>query len=360
MTGPGAEALLARAAGRLLDWYGAHARPLPWRDNPEPYRVWVSEVMLQQTRIEAVKPYFARFMEALPTVGHLARAPEDQVLKLWEGLGYYSRARSLHRAAKDVMEKYGGEIPGTVKGLLALPGVGRYTAGAVASIAFGEDAAAVDGNVLRVWSRLLCREEDVLSPAVRKRAEEELAAALPSGRAGDFNQAIMELGEVVCVPRSPRCGACPLEDICEARGLGVEGSLPVKAPKKPRRVEKRTVFWLTHEGKVALRQRPGKGLLAGLWEPPSCEGWLEGPEALAFLEGWGMRAGPLRALPPTKHVFSHLEWHMQNWAAQVQAPGGGFTWASPGQLERDMALPSAFSPELLALAGMGAAVENIK
>ena len=337
------EDILGQAPGLLLAWYEKNARVLPWREDPRPYRVWVSEIMLQQTRVEAVKPYFQRFMEALPTVEALAEAPEEQVLKLWEGLGYYSRARNLHRAAKLVAERYGGEVPGTVKELLALPGVGSYTAGAVASIAFGVQAPAVDGNVLRVVSRLLCREEDILSPVVKKMTEQEIAAILPQGRAGDFNQAMMELGALICLPGgNPACKSCPLEGICRARALGVEGSLPVKAQKKPRRVEKRTVFLLVCGGRAALRQRDEKGLLAGLWELPAASGQLHEEEARQVLLGWGLKPGALRKLDNACHVFTHLEWHMTAWAGEAEAPCPGFFWASKEDLRRDITLPSAF------------------
>ena len=337
------EDILAQVPERLLEWYGRSARVLPWRAEPTPYRVWVSEIMLQQTRVEAVKPYFNRFMEALPTVGALAAAPEEQVLKLWEGLGYYSRARNLQKAAKMVMGRFGGELPGTVKELLTLPGVGSYTAGAVASIAFGEAAPAVDGNVLRVVSRLLCREEDILAPAIKKKTEKELAAILPPGRAGDFNQAMMELGALICLPGAgPKCGDCPLEGACEARRLGVEGSLPVKSQKKARRVEERTVFLLTCQGRAALRRREDQGLLAGLWELPAAEGFLSQGEAQAVLAGWGLETGGLAPLPEAKHVFSHVEWHMRGWAGEARAMAPGFSWVTGEELGREITLPSAF------------------
>lgn len=336
------DTILAQVPAPLLAWYARSARALPWRDTPAPYRVWVSEIMLQQTRVEAVKPYFQRFMEALPSIGALAAAPEEQVLKLWEGLGYYSRARNLHQAAKKAVRQYGG-LPATVPELLSLPGIGTYTAGAVASIAFGAQVPAVDGNVLRVVSRLLCREEDILSPAVKKLTERQLASILPAGRAGDFNQAMMELGALICLPgAAPKCAQCPLASICEAHRLGVEASLPVKSAKKPRRIEGRTVFVLTCRGRAALRMRPGKGLLAGLWELPNTEGCLDEAEARALLEGWGIHPGSLSALGEARHVFSHIEWHMSAWAAEAAHPAPGFFWATARQLRQEMTLPAAF------------------
>jgi len=265
------------------------------------------------------------------------------VLKLWEGLGYYSRARNLQRAAQEAAARFGGELPGTVPELLSLPGIGPYTAGAIASIAFGAQAPAVDGNVLRVVSRLLCREEDVLSPAVKKRTERQLAAILPPGRAGDFNQAMMELGALVCLPgAAAKCAQCPLAALCEAHRLGVEASLPVKSPKRPRKIEDRTVFVLTCQGRAALRMRPAKGLLAGLWELPGKEGFFNEAEAQVLLGSWGLRPGRLEPLGEARHVFSHIEWHMTAWAASVEGPAPGFFWATEGQLRQEVALPSAF------------------
>ena len=227
--------ILEKIPALLLRWYDGCARVLPWREDPAPYRVWVSEIMLQQTRVEAVKPYYERFLERLPTVKAVAEAPEEQLLKLWEGLGYYNRVRNLQKGAQQVMERFGGEVPADFKALRSLPGVGDYTAGAIASIAFGIPVPAVDGNVLRVLSRLLARREDILDAKVKKRVETEITGIIPKGRAGDFNQSLMELGAMVCLPNgAPKCGNCPLEAICLAHRAGIQGELPVKAPKKPR------------------------------------------------------------------------------------------------------------------------------
>ncbi|WP_418706515.1 A/G-specific adenine glycosylase, partial [Anaerotruncus massiliensis (ex Liu et al. 2021)] len=257
----------------LLGWYAENARDLPWRREVTPYRVWISEIMLQQTRVEAVKGYFARFIGALPGPAELAAVDERELLKLWEGLGYYSRARNLQKAARVIMETYGGELPASHEELLTLPGVGPYTAGAVASIAFGLPEPAVDGNVLRVLSRLTADNSDIADPAVKRAAERTVRGIIPAGRAGAFNQALMELGATVCAPNGPpACGRCPLAGLCAAHAAGNETAYPVKAAKKARRVEERTVLLLVRDELLALRRRPAKGLLAGLWELPNLPG----------------------------------------------------------------------------------------
>lgn len=326
----------------LLHWYDAGARVLPWRENPAPYRVWVSEIMLQQTRVEAVKPYFERFMQALPTVEALAQAPQEQILKLWEGLGYYNRVRNLQKAAQIVMEEHGGRLPADPAQLLALPGVGEYTAGAVASIAFGCKIPAVDGNVLRVFARLLGSGEDISDAKVKRERTEQIGEIMPE-RAGDFNQALMELGAMVCIPNgAPKCGECPLAGLCTAHRQGMEEAFPVKKAKKARRQEDRTVFLLTCEGRAALRRRPEKGLLAGLWELPCTEGKLEKREAQAVLRDWDIEFDRLTQLPDSRHVFTHVEWHMACWSAELTEPAGDFIWADREALEQAYTLPSAF------------------
>ena len=330
-------------ADLLLDWYDRCARVLPWRSEVSPYRTWVSEIMLQQTRVDTVLPYFERFMTELPTVADLAACPEEKLLKLWEGLGYYSRVRNLQKAARVVMEEYGGAIPGDFAALRKLPGIGDYTAGAIGSIAFGLPLPAVDGNVLRVISRLTCREDDILDPRVKRRTEEEILTVQPQGRPGDFNQALMDLGATVCLPNgAPLCGQCPWEGLCLAHAKGVEETLPVKAAKRPRKVEERTVFLLTCGDRLALNRRPEKGLLAGLWELPAAPGKLKKEEARQLLVGWGLSVPRLEKLPGDTHVFTHVEWRMAAWAAWVDEPLPAFTWATARELERDIMLPSAF------------------
>ena len=326
---------LHAAAVHLLRWYDASRRILPWRELPTPYRVWVSEIMLQQTRVEAVKPYYERFLAALPTVQALAEAPEEQLMKLWEGLGYYSRVRNLQKAALVVCEQYGGELPHTSAELVKLPGIGPYTAGAIASIACGEVCTAVDGNVLRVISRILARDWDIKSNAVKQDVTGLVQQMIPSDRPGDFNQALMELGAIVCLPNgAPDCAHCPWHDLCLTREQGRQDEIPKKSAKKARPVEQRTVYLLFCDGKVALRRRPEKGLLAGLWEFPNV---LEGQSpdfGVALLEQTeGKRA---------KHIFSHVEWHMRGVTACVEQPDRAFYWATAQELREDIALPSAF------------------
>ena len=334
---------LSRIVPPLIAWYDRCARILPWREDPAPYRVWVSEVMLQQTRVETVKPYFARFLRELPDVAALAAAPEAQLLKLWEGLGYYSRVRNLQKGARAVTERFGGVIPGDFDALLTLPGIGRYTAGAIASIAFGVPVPAVDGNVLRVTARLLDCHDPVTEPAVKRRIEDALKAVIPADRPGTFNQGLMELGATVCLPNgAPKCEGCPLSALCLGRERGTAEVLPVKAAKKPRRIEERTVFLLTCRGRIGLRRRPEKGLLAGLWELPALPGALDREEAAAALSARGIVAVP-EPLPGAKHIFTHLEWHMRAWAAECPEELPGLTWADREELREIYTLPSAFS-----------------
>lgn len=303
---------LRQLEGPLLFWYGENARELPWRQSPEPYRVWISEIMLQQTRVEAVKPYFERFMRELPAVRDLAEAGDDRLMKLWEGLGYYSRARNLKKAAIIACENYGGDLPGDYGALLKLPGIGSYTAGAIASIAFGLAEPAVDGNVLRVLSRVTASREDIQKQAVKREFENLVRSVMPKDRAGDYNQALIEVGALVCVPNGgPRCGECPMATLCLARERGLTGEIPVKAPKKARRIEERTVFLVEMDGKVAIRKREGKGLLASLYELPNREGQMSVSQALESLgipEAFLLEA---EELPEAKHIFSHVEWHMR-------------------------------------------------
>ena len=327
----------------LLEWYGKNARRLPWRDEPTPYRVWVSEIMLQQTRVEAVRPYFERFVRELPDVRALAEVPEERLLKLWEGLGYYSRARNLQKAAKLVLSQCGGHLPQEADELKKLPGIGEYTAGAVASIGFGRPEPAVDGNVLRVLARLTADGRDIRDPAAKRRAGEALKGVYPEGRCGDFTQALMELGATVCLPSgAPLCGECPLSALCEGLRTGQAASLPVASPKPARRIEERTVFLILCGGRAALRRRPESGLLAGLWEFPAAPGALSAGEAGKVLAGWGVSASEMEPLPPAKHVFTHVEWRMSGYLARVPAESERFCWAGRQELESRYAVPSAF------------------
>ncbi len=330
-------------AAPLTAWYRQHERSFPWREDPSPYRVWVSEIMLQQTRIEAALPYFERFMQTLPTVADLAAAPEDVLLKLWEGLGYYSRVRNLQKAAQMVMRDFGGELPNTYEQLLTLPGIGEYTAGAIASIAFGKRAVAVDGNVLRVMARLTDDHTDVMQPANRKRLTAIVQSIVPEQHAGDFNQSIMELGETVCLPNAqPRCSECPLFEYCAVAGLERARELPTRAKPKQRRVEKRTVYVIVTDDsphKVLLHRRSPKGLLGGMWELPNIESDYLGD----VLSDWGIRASSVDSLPAAKHVFSHMEWHMAGFFVKAKSITlkSDFELVSKEELA-DYALPTAF------------------
>ena len=320
----------------LLVWYREKARVLPWRSHPTPYHVWVSEIMLQQTRVHAVLDYYKRFLEALPAVADLAACPPDHLMKLWQGLGYYSRARNLQKAAQVIMTDHGGEFPIDYAAIRALPGVGDYTAGAISSIAFGLPEPAVDGNVLRVVTRITGDRRDVTRPETKKAVTEALRAVMPLDCPGDFNQALMELGATVCLPNgAPLCDGCPAKDFCAARREGTAQELPVKPPKRERRVEERTVYIIFREGKVALRKRPEKGLLAGLWEYPNEPSPWPCPVA-----------GAVEFAATGKHIFTHMEWHMTAYtvAAQGEDLPEGWVWADRGELAGRYSVPSAFAP----------------
>ena len=323
----------------LLLWYREHARELPWRSHPTAYRVWISEIMLQQTRVAAVLDYYRRFLEAAPTVEALAALPEDQLMKLWQGLGYYSRARNLQKAARRIVEEQGGLLPNTYDAIRALPGVGDYTAGAIASIAFGLPTPAVDGNVLRVVARVTGDGDDISTPAMKKKITAALAELIPLDAPGDFNQAMMELGATVCLPNgAPLCDRCPAAAFCRARLEDRTGTLPVKAAKKARRVEERTVWLIFHGDKVALRRRPARGLLAGLWEYPN-----ELADGTDWLQHWGL-SGSVQRGGTGKHIFSHIEWRMtaQMLEAEGDALPEGWVWADRAALREVYAVPNAF------------------
>ena len=337
------EERLRAMAAPLLAWYDENKRDLPWRgDHPDPYQVWVSEIMLQQTRVAAVMPYYRAWMEELPTVEALAAADEERLMKLWQGLGYYSRARNLQRAARMIMENFGGRFPESRSDLLSLPGVGEYTAGAVASIAFGRQVPAVDGNVLRVAARVADIREDIMDTKVRASFQALMEAAMPADRPGIFNQALMDLGAMVCVPKAaPECGRCPLAELCEANRLGVQSQLPVRRKKTARRVEELTVYLLLQDGKAALRQREDRGLLAGLWELPHVPGELEEANAAGPVENWGLTPLEWKKKLRAKHLFTHVEWHMTGYLLTVRGELPGAAWVDRAGLEA-LAVPSAF------------------
>ena len=340
--------MLDKIVSPLLSWYDGHARILPWREKPTPYGVWVSEIMLQQTRVEAVKPFYERFMKALPDIPSLAACPEDRLLKLWEGLGYYNRVRNLQKAARILVKDYHGKMPADYEAVLALPGIGSYTAGAVLSISMGFPYPAVDGNVLRVISRVTLLSEDILKQSVKTKVENELKVLMPLNRPGDFNQALMELGATVCVPNGePKCGECPLKELCQAHGLGRELEFPKKAPKKARRVEKRTVLVILDGERSAIRKRPSKGLLAGMYELPNLLGHKSQEEVLDYLKQQKLSPIRIQPLKESRHIFSHVEWHMIGYAVRVEETGelagGELLFVEPEKTQEDYPIPAAFS-----------------
>jgi len=343
-------------AERLLSWYDENRRILPWREDPAPYHVWLSEIMLQQTRVEAVKRYYARFLDTLPDIASLAAAPEDVYLKLWEGLGYYSRVRNLHKGAVVIAEKYGGKMPETAAELIGIPGIGPYTAAAIASIAFGERIPAVDGNLLRVFARLTAYAEDIKSDAAKKAAAayyQEAMDAAADDRPGDLNQALMDLGATVCLPNTaPLCDVCPLKEDCLAHRTGRETAFPAIQKHKPRKVEELTVFLIHDAERIALRKRPSKGLLAGLYEFPNTNGHLSEQEALDFIRSIGFSPLRIRRLTDARHIFTHKEWHMTGYEiladelADLQADkqgSSGIFLAEIREIRDTYSVPSAFA-----------------
>lgn len=295
----------------LVEWFRENKRDLPWRRRMDAYRVWISEIMLQQTRVEAVKPYYERFLRELPDVKALAEVPEDRLLKLWEGLGYYNRARNLKEAACQIMEKYGGRFPDTYEGILSLKGIGSYTAGAVGSFVYGIRKPAVDGNVLRVVSRITADSDDIAKAATKSKVETIVEEVIPKEAAGDFNQSLIELGAIVCVPNGePKCGVCPVSHLCLAHAQGRETEFPVKKKAKRRRIEKRTILVFRDNEKAAVRKRPDTGLLAGMYEFPGKEGHLKQAEVIRYAKELGLMPVRVKRLGNARHVFSHVEWDM--------------------------------------------------
>lgn len=331
----------------LISWYRQNKRILPWRDQKNAYYTWVSEIMLQQTRVEAVKPYFLRFIGELPDVKALAECPEEKLMKLWEGLGYYNRVRNMQTAAQNVVSEYSGILPASYEELLALKGIGSYTAGAIASIAYDIPVPAVDGNVLRVFSRITEDRQDIMKQSVRRQVEEKLLGIMPKEAPGDFNQALMELGAVVCVPNGPaRCMECPVAALCKAYHHGTVDELPVKAPKKKRTIENRTVLVIQDGERTAIHKRPQEGLLAGLYELPNVEGHLSMDEALQKVKEMNLEPLHIEPLPEAKHIFSHIEWRMIGYRIRVSSleerKESSFIFTEKKQSEKQYAIPSAF------------------
>lgn len=334
---------MPRLSSRLLKWYRQNKRTLPWRDHPDPYAVWVSEIMLQQTRVETVIPYFKKWMRLFPTVGDLAKASERDVLKAWEGLGYYSRARNLHKAAKIVAEKYHGELPRNLDDLRALPGIGRYTAGAIASMSFGMDEPTLDGNLRRLFARLFDVAEPADSPSGEKLLWGLAAQNLPRGRAGDFNQALMDLGAAICLPKNPRCPICPLKELCKARKNGTQEARPVRKPKKRIPHHVRAAGVILNRGRVLLAKRPSKGLLGGMWEFPNGrvipKGDDDGDSARGLVKaletGYGLRVQRKEALGSVRHAYTHFKVtvHVFRCESLSIPKNGSLKWARLRGLE---------------------------
>lgn len=334
--------ILEQLPSALLPWYDENKRDLPWREDREPYHIWLSEIMLQQTRVEAVKGYYRRFLEALPNVAALSKADDDALHKLWEGLGYYSRVRNLKKAAQVIMDRFGGVFPGEYEEVVSLPGIGEYTAGAICSIAFGKPTPAVDGNVLRVISRLTEDKTPVDSPKLKREVRDALAEIYPD-RAGDFTQAMMELGATLCGPNwKPRCEDCPCKAFCLGHLNGTAEQLPVKSPKKARRIEERTVFILSCDGQYAIEKRENKGLLAGLWQFPNVPGKLETTDSIKAVEQMGLVPKEIYRQVERKHIFTHIEWQMCGIYLEVKEPAGDFAWFSAQAINEQAALPTAF------------------
>lgn len=341
------EPTLYEMAEPLVEWYRSHQRELPWRENPDAYRVWVSEIMLQQTRVEAVKPYYERFLTALPTVRDLAEAKEDTLLKLWEGLGYYNRVRNMQKAAQQIMVDFHGEFPDTYEAILSLKGIGNYTAGAISAFAFHLPKPAVDGNVLRVVSRILGSDEDIMKQSVRKKIEARLEEVIPEDGASDFDQGLIELGALVCVPNGePQCEECPVRHLCKAYAQGRQMELPVKAKSKERRIEERTVLIFRDGETAAIKKRPSKGLLAGLYELPNVEGYLTQDEVVAYSKSIGLAPIRIKPLGEAKHIFSHVEWRMIGFLVQVDELEKNcledMIFVKPEEVQERYPIPAAF------------------
>lgn len=341
------EADLRNIVKPLVNWYRENKRDLPWRHNPDAYRVWISEIMLQQTRVEAVKGYYDRFLKALPTVKDLAEAEEDKLLKLWEGLGYYNRVRNMQKAAQQIMVDHAGMFPDTYEEILQLKGIGNYTAGAISAFAYGIPKPAVDGNVLRVISRITGSYEDIMKQSVRKKIESALEQVIPTDAASDFNQGLIELGAIVCVPNGgPKCEQCPVKEYCIAHAENLTAEIPVKKKAKARKIEERTVLIFKDGKQIAIRKRPAKGLLAGLYEFPNLEGKLSMDEVTEYSKKIGLMPVRVQELSEAKHIFSHIEWHMIGYEVIVdeleKTNEKGFLFIHPEQIKKEYSIPSAF------------------
>jgi len=332
----------------LLDWYQCNKRILPWRDNPTPYRVWISEIMLQQTRVDTVIPYFERFLKRYPTIADLASADDDELAKQWEGLGYYTRVRNLKKAAQIIVERYASEFPEDEVSVGALPGIGPYTLGAIQSIAFGKKRAAIDGNVLRVFARITANFGDISSDSVKREIGAVVTKTLPNERNSDYTQGLMEIGATVCLPNgAPKCEFCPVQGFCLAYRDQLIEAIPMKKMAKARNIERKTVFVLvTQDRRVALRKRNSSGLLAGLWEFYNCDGDLLPSEWLAMAGDAAGLVVSVGQLTDHTHLFSHIEWRMKGYAIVVEKPFeiDRMVWVEISRLRQEFSIPTAFRP----------------
>jgi len=332
---------MKNAVEPLLEWYLENKRDLPWREDKDPYHVWISEIMLQQTRIEAVKKYYLRFMEKIPNIEALSKINEDQLLKLWEGLGYYSRARNLKKAAMKIMTDYNGLFPTTYQDILSLPGIGEYTAGAIRSISFNQKEVAIDGNVMRVYGRVTNQDLDISDQKTKKNIGLEIKKILPK-KSGDFNQAIMELGETICIPNAmPKCSICPLQNICLAYKYHRELEIPRKVRKKDKKEENLTIFLLVCNDYVALKKRTD-GLLKNMWEFPNIEKFLTIEQAKEYFP----KSLSIQNAITNTHIFTHKKWNMKSYIIKLKEKSIEYEWVKMKDIEENYAIPTAFKPFL--------------
>lgn len=336
--------LIKKIRNPIIKWYQKNKRQLPWREEKNAYHIWISEIMLQQTRIEAVKNYYQRFLKELPTIQDLAQVEEEKLLKLWEGLGYYNRARNLKKAAQIIQQKYEGKMPKAYQQLIQLPGIGEYTAGAIASIAYEEKVPAVDGNVLRVISRVIGSKKDILERKTKKEMTETLAKIMPK-QAGDFNEGLMELGELICIPNGkPICEECPIQKNCIAYKEAITEEIPVRKQKIKRQKEEKTVLVLEYNQKIAIQKRKNIGLLAGMYEFPNINKKLDRKEIEQLLEKWEVKVKNIEKLGTHRHIFSHIEWDMIGYKVKVENQKKEFIWAKKEEILKNYAIPTAFMP----------------
>lgn len=340
--------MLEQIVEPLLIWYEKNKRNLPWREEPTPYHVWISEIMLQQTRVEAVKAYYARFIKELPQIRDLAECPEEKLLKLWEGLGYYNRVKNMQKAAQEVMELYDGKLPSDYDKLISLSGIGSYTAGAIASIAYGIPKPAVDGNVLRVITRITENSSDILKQSTKREMEKNLEKIIPSYAPGAFNQSLMELGATVCVPNGmAKCECCPVMEFCMAKAHDTILEYPKKTIKKHRKIEEKTILIIQNGQEFAIQKRPENGLLAGLYELPNRCGYLTQEEAIRCVEDMKLIPVYIKDVGKAKHIFSHVEWHMKGYLLKVASTEekqvGELIFVDKKGSQEKYPIPSAFS-----------------